>query len=193
MASVVVGTFEYPLMSAGLLAAIARDERIEVLAAEVADGALAEVIERERPIVLVLDERSAGDLDLLRAALAACLETRLVLLARAPASTPVLQLISEGATCLSKGAPVADVIATILLTAQGHVLVASRDLAASSPRSHLIRSLSPREREVLAHLERGESDSEIADALQISIVTVRTHNANIFRKMGARRRQLLRG
>jgi DNA-binding NarL/FixJ family response regulator len=191
VAGVVVGTFEYPLMGEGLLVALERDARFELLAADVADSSLARVLERERPDVAVLDERNAEKPEALRVALARRPDTRIVMLARPPASTPVLQLIAEGATCLSKAAPVADVLAIILLAAEGNVVV-QRDLASSSPRAHLIRSLTPREREVLAHLERGERDSEIARALQISIVTVRTHNANIFRKTGARRRDLLR-
>ncbi|WP_201987387.1 response regulator transcription factor [Hymenobacter rubidus] len=53
-------------------------------------------------------------------------------------------------------------------------------------RSHAARfsSLSTRERQVLAHLSRGQSSAEIAEALHISIQTVDTHRRNLRQKLG---------
>ena len=48
--------------------------------------------------------------------------------------------------------------------------------------------LRPREREVLQHLFKGESNQEIADALGISEGTVRIHVSNVFHKLGVARR-----
>jgi DNA-binding NarL/FixJ family response regulator len=49
-------------------------------------------------------------------------------------------------------------------------------------------ALSPREREILEHLSRGLRYREIADALFISIDTVRTHIRNIYEKLQVRSR-----
>ncbi len=48
--------------------------------------------------------------------------------------------------------------------------------------------LSPREREVLTLLARGDNNSEIAQALVISLDTVKTHVRNLLLKLGAKGR-----
>jgi DNA-binding NarL/FixJ family response regulator len=49
--------------------------------------------------------------------------------------------------------------------------------------------LTPREREVLEHLDRGLGTRQIGDELSISVVTVRRHVSEILRKLGARDRE----
>lgn len=48
--------------------------------------------------------------------------------------------------------------------------------------------LTPREFDVLALIARGHTNAEIADALTISGLTVKTHIGNIFMKLGLRDR-----
>jgi DNA-binding NarL/FixJ family response regulator len=48
--------------------------------------------------------------------------------------------------------------------------------------------LSAREREVLAHIARGQTNREIAAALYLSPHTVKEHTSTIYRKLGARNR-----
>lgn len=52
----------------------------------------------------------------------------------------------------------------------------------------LASSLSEREREVLAQLAAGKTNAEVARALFISVGTVKSHSANIYRKLDARNR-----
>ena len=53
--------------------------------------------------------------------------------------------------------------------------------------------LTPREGEVLAQLQGGATNAEIAERLAIGVETVRTHARKIYRKLGiASRRELAR-
>jgi DNA-binding CsgD family transcriptional regulator len=51
-----------------------------------------------------------------------------------------------------------------------------------------VRALSSRQREVLRLLAEGRSNREIADALFISVNTVKFHLRSIFRELGLRNR-----
>jgi DNA-binding CsgD family transcriptional regulator len=57
-----------------------------------------------------------------------------------------------------------------------------------NPQAQAALGISPREREVLEHLAAGLSNKEIADRLNVSPHTVKTHVARLFEKLGARRR-----
>jgi DNA-binding CsgD family transcriptional regulator len=57
-----------------------------------------------------------------------------------------------------------------------------------SSREREILALSPREREILALLARGETNSEIGEALWIAPSTVRRHLEKIYAKLGVRTR-----
>ena len=55
-------------------------------------------------------------------------------------------------------------------------------------RTHLVASLSPRERSIVNLLARGLSNKEIGDKLGISPFTARNHLARIFEKLRVRSR-----
>ena len=50
-------------------------------------------------------------------------------------------------------------------------------------------ALTSRELEVLALLQKGLSDKEIAERLVLSVLTVKTHNRNIYQKLGVNGRR----
>jgi DNA-binding NarL/FixJ family response regulator len=97
-----------------------------------------------------------------------------------------------------KDAPGEDLIRAARVVAEGgawldptvtaRVLTAYR--ATSSPKQSGPRAdvLSEREREVLSHIGRGLSNAEVAAALHISEVTVKSHIGHIFTKLGLRDR-----
>ena len=49
-------------------------------------------------------------------------------------------------------------------------------------------ALSPREREVVAHISQGSTNAEIARVLFLSPHTVKEHTSAIYRKLGVRNR-----
>lgn len=59
------------------------------------------------------------------------------------------------------------------------------------PSRELLKTLSPREREVLTRLAQGQTDREIGVALKVSTRTVHAHRANLKSKLGARNTALL--
>lgn len=59
---------------------------------------------------------------------------------------------------------------------------------ASNPQAQASLGISPRELAVLQELAAGHSNKEIADRLNVSPHTVKTHVAHLFEKLGARRR-----
>jgi len=68
------------------------------------------------------------------------------------------------------------------------VLTAYRRTAAVPPPTAVLSELTPRERDVLALIAKGANNAEIADALCISGLTVKTHIGRIFTKLGLRDR-----
>lgn len=86
-------------------------------------------------------------------------------------------------------AGVAVLCATItVVTVRGHYapvrLAGGSELAASTPANgHVLAALSAREREIMQHLARGATNSEIAKALFISPITVRNHVSSILTKL----------
>jgi DNA-binding NarL/FixJ family response regulator len=92
---------------------------------------------------------------------------------------------------VGKSASVSELVGAVLTASRGDTVLSGP--AADRLRSHLNGSggylaLTEREREVVALLERGAPDREIAAALHISTKTVEKHVGSILRKTGAHNR-----
>jgi DNA-binding NarL/FixJ family response regulator len=68
------------------------------------------------------------------------------------------------------------------------LLRAFADVPAGQPAAQPISPVTAREEEVLLAVARGLTNTEIADALHISLSTVKTHLASLMAKLGARNR-----
>jgi len=93
--------------------------------------------------------------------------------------------------CLGRDADIEEVRNAVRQVAAGRrylspALATGQELRSRHQR--VIRSLSERERQVLALLAAGERDRDIAERLSISVHTVRSHIDHIRRKTGHRRR-----
>ena len=117
--------------------------------------------------------------------------TRLVVLANHPSPAECNQMLAFGATaCLSKDTQARDILSAVHLASRGlHVL--PRTMADFTAEPMGPELLTPREADVLEHLQAGRSNAEIALALSVGVETVRTHRRNIYRKLGVRTRREL--
>jgi len=112
----------------------------------------------------------------------------------------VYEALRSGASgFLLKDAPRADLIAAVRVAAAGDALLApsvTRRLieafasrpASAVPAPSKLASLTPRERDILLLVARGQSNAEIAGALVVSEATVKTHVGHLLAKLGLRDR-----
>jgi DNA-binding NarL/FixJ family response regulator len=187
--TVAVARFE-DLVSRGLQALIAEDATLSIVASDLESTGLESVLRDLVPTVAILNYgslRTPADLHRLHATFP---DTRFLVLASRPTPAEANQLLAFGATaCLSKDTQARDVLNAIHLASRGlHVMPRRSETASVDVGPEL---LTPREADVLEHLQHGHSNAEIANALCVGIETVRTHRRNIYRKLGVRTRREL--
>jgi DNA-binding NarL/FixJ family response regulator len=185
--SIVVGRFE-DLIARGLRSLLAEDPTIELVAANVELDALDATLAKHKPEVAILNFGSLRTPVEVNRLYTAHPDTRLLVLANRPTPSECSQMLAFGATaCLSKDTQARDILNAIHLASRGlHVLPRT-----DAPEPLGPELLTPREADVLEHLQAGRSNAEIALALSVSVETVRTHRRNIYRKLGVRTRREL--
>ena len=194
--SIVAARFE-DLVAVGLRQLIDEDEHLDLLEHQIDTGEIERVLEERRPQVALLNFGTLKTPAQVFQLHQAFPETRIVVLANRPTAAECNQMLSFGATaCLSKETEARDVINAIHLASRGmHVLPRSAAAGGGAESLNLEGSdlLTPREADVLALLQEGATNAQIAHALSIGVETVRTHARNIYRKLGvASRRELAR-
>jgi two-component system, NarL family, nitrate/nitrite response regulator NarL len=185
--SIVIGRFE-DLIARGLRSLLAEDPTIELVAADVELDALDATLTTHEPAIAILNFGSLRTPVEVNRLHTAHPDTRLLVLSNRPTPSECSQLLAFGATaCLSKETQARDILNAIHLASRGlHVLPRTDAPEALGP-----ELLTPRESDVLEHLQAGRSNAEIALALSVSVETVRTHRRNIYRKLGVRTRREL--
>jgi DNA-binding NarL/FixJ family response regulator len=188
--TIVIGRFE-DLVGRGLRSLIAEDENIELLASDVELAVVDATLAEHQPKVAIINFGSLRTPVEVHRLHAAHPDTRLLVLANRPTPSDCNQMLAFGATaCLSKETQARDILNAIHLASRGlHVL--PRTVADFAPEPLGPELLTPREADVLEHLQAGRSNAEIALALSVSVETVRTHRRNIYRKLGVRTRREL--
>jgi DNA-binding NarL/FixJ family response regulator len=189
------------LIRAGLRGILRPSYGFEIVG-ELGDGAgVVEAVAELRPDVVVMDVRMPG-VDGVSATEA---------LRRDPDAPPVLVLTTfeddevlagalraGAAGFLLKGVPAEDLQRAVRTVAAGdswldpavtgRVLATYRDGTTPAGPGPEVDLLTPREREVLALIGAGMSNSEIADQLVLGEGTVKTHIGHVFAKLGLRDR-----
>jgi DNA-binding NarL/FixJ family response regulator len=191
------------IVRAGFRALLNAQPDLEV-AGEAADGRQAVALTRRvRPDVALMDVRMP-ELDGIEAtrqitADPSTASTRVLVLTTFEIDEYVFGALRAGASgFLLKGGMPADLLAAIRLVAAGEALLApsvtKRLIEAYVARPEQLPApsgldeLTARELEVLRLVARGDNNREIAQALQLSPLTAKTHVSRILAKLGARDR-----
>ncbi|HZX02099.1 response regulator transcription factor [Kribbella sp.] len=190
------------LMRAGLRAVLSSDDTIAVIG-EAADGRVAvEEVRRSRPDVVLMDVRMPA-LDGIAATeqiVASEPDARILILTTFEDDDYVFGALAAGASgFLLKRTPPEQLIAAIHTIAAGESLLSPTitrtviDRMARVPRpdpaaGRLLRTLTPRERDVFELIAHGRSNAEIAEALIVEESTVKTHVKRVLAKLELRDR-----
>ncbi|HEU5082970.1 MAG TPA: LuxR C-terminal-related transcriptional regulator, partial [Acidimicrobiales bacterium] len=156
-------------------------------------GELASLLTRWPGATAVIDEAAFGEPEVLEALIEDRPDTRFVLVV--PRLVPdVLRYLEAGAAAILSEADALGTIATTVSTVDSDLCVITRPVLrlllrhvhvgaqAGANRERLAR-LSPRELEIVEHLASGSDPARIAEALHVSVHTVRSHLKQIFRKL----------
>ena len=190
---------DHAIVRQGLRAVLEATTEFAVVA-EVADGLqVAEVVDRLRPNVLVLDLMMPGlnGLEITRQVRKRCPQTRVVILSMHADEAYVLEALRNGAAgYVLKEASIPEVAQAVREVAAGRRYL-SQPLSERAIESYaekaqagpldLYETLTSREREVLQLSAEGYSSTEMAARLGISPRTADTHRANLMRKLGLQR------
>jgi DNA-binding NarL/FixJ family response regulator len=185
---------DHPVYRDGLRALLAGEDRIE-LVGEARDGDEAVRLAMElRPDVVLMDIQMPGrnGIEATRAILSARPATAVLVLTMYEDDATVFNAMRAGARgYLLKDTPGNALAQAIETVASGGAIfgagVARRLIAffaaASGARAEPFPELTEREREVLEHMARGESNAVIGQRLGISMKTVRNYASTIFDKL----------
>ncbi|MFL5997494.1 MAG: response regulator [Streptomyces sp.] len=178
---------------------------------EASDGAEAVRLTRqERADVVLMDIRMPGTDGLAATRMISedpgLAHVRVVILTTFEVDDYVVQSLRAGASgFLGKGSEPEELLSAIRVAAGGEALLspaatkgliarflAQRDADDNDPvRSERLAALTVREREVLVQVAGGHSNDEIAERLEVSPLTVKTHVNRAMAKLGARDRAQL--
>ena len=190
------------VVRAGLRMILEAEPDLEV-AGEAADGAEAvDVVRRTRPDVALMDIRmpTLDGIAAARRLTGEGTQTRIVMLTTFDQDEYLYEALRAGTSgFLLKAAPPEQLVAAVRTVAEGDALLApavtQRVIEAFAQRGpppeelpSALEELTARELEVLRHLARGESNSEIARAFVVEESTVKTHVARVLMKLGLRDR-----
>ncbi|MYM74844.1 response regulator [Duganella sp. FT109W] len=178
---------DHPLVRDGLRARLEAMPQFEVVAEA---GGAAEALEQaaRHPVDLVLMDinmRGANGIEATALFKQAFPQIAVLILSMHDKLEYVSQAIQAGARgYVLKDAPGKDIVVAIETVMSGGIYYSTALARQLAQPQNQDNQLTSREHEVLRHIAHGESNKQIARALDLSVRTVETHRLNIKRKLG---------
>jgi two-component system, NarL family, nitrate/nitrite response regulator NarL len=178
---------------------LGRKDRLEIVGASGERGEILAQVAELRPDVILLDPVAAESIELIRELADPRAEVRVVALAASETESDVIAYAEAGVSgFVTREESLGDLVATILRTARGDLVVSPKTagtllrrvrlLAAERPASSPTEPLTARELEVARLLDEGLSNQQIAIRLHLELSTVKHHVHHILHKLGVARR-----
>jgi putative two-component system response regulator len=182
-----------PVVLDGLTRLMNRREEMRVIGSGTTVAEALEAVRDLRPDVLLCDYRmpDGGAAGLTAAVVAHHPETKVIVLIDTASPEGAMRCVAAGCSgIVAKTAPVDDIARAIQRVHEGEAVIPAALLSQVisgfqriGPR--LGDDLTRRESETLAHLTRGLSLADIAEAMSISMNTARNHTQRLIEKLGA--------
>src|ERR1700722_6662615 len=182
-----------PLVARGVFDALRTDRHLRVVVSELMGSALEDEVRSQTPQLVLIGEKVAySQLARLRSAER---PPEILVLAQDRAELVGPLLREAGMSCLASGATAAELLKAVHLAVSGQPTFSRINEAGRAERSYPtdLAQLTEREVDVLRRLSEGYTNPAIAEALQISVATARTHVRAIFQKLDVHSRRDLLG
>jgi DNA-binding NarL/FixJ family response regulator len=191
---------DHPVVAEGLSSLLTDYPDLEVVAGAMSVAEVSRALAAGSPDVAVVDFHlpdgtGADAADVIRARSGS---TAIVFLSADDTDEPLLAAIEAGASnYLLKSSTGEEIVHSIRAAAAGETLIPAATIAAALARrreidreqasqAQLLARLTPREKEILGLMIHGADNRAVAERLQISYATVRTHVRSILTKLDAR-------
>jgi DNA-binding NarL/FixJ family response regulator len=183
----------------GLAHSLERRGAAEVAGMAATRDEAVDLVLASNPDVVLIDMGMRGAPDVVRAVREAMPRVQVVALAITETEEVVVACAEAGvAGYVARDASMDDLVRTLRAVARGELDIPARIAASLFRRVGVLagrredppgtHALTPREREIVALIDRGCSNKEIARRLQIELSTVKNHVHNLLEKLGVRRR-----
>jgi DNA-binding NarL/FixJ family response regulator len=180
---------DHPLIIAGIRRTIEHLDDMQVVGEARSGSEVAELVERRRPDIVLMDLRMPGvtGVELIELIRARWPQTKTIVLSACDDRATIDAALGAGASAyVLKSAHTVDIAAILRQAASGGVFHAP---AAAPPRPPApadpeLPALTDRERSILAAVASGMTTAAISRELWISEHTIKFHLTNIYRKLG---------
>jgi two-component system, NarL family, nitrate/nitrite response regulator NarL len=183
----------------GLALALVRYGQVEVVGTAAACVEVLDQVQNDHPDAVLLDNAIAGGLTMIRAIIERTPNTKVVAFAVADDDAHVLACAEAGAAAyVPADASVDDLVVVLESAVRGELMCSPKvaatlfnrlaALAAGRARTQEEQPLTGREAEIMALIDQGLTNKEIARRLCIETATVKNHVHNILEKLHVHRR-----